>query len=401
MAKRRRIAKALLAAVILIFILDVYYSSRDSASSKFRRKSDSACSYCIDIYSLWNHNAWNDTFQSTEQADISCQSSHHIVFLKTHKTGSSTVTSILQRFGFLRNLTFAIPPRGGHIISLQKFNRRQVLAGTYDLIVNHVRYNRIEMESVTNPDSKYITIIRDPATQLESVFGYFQLFRPLHLSDKKNPYSEFISRPQYYLHRNTNFGMRSYLRNPLLYDLGLDREQQLDVSIVNRTISKLAKEFDLVMLQEYFNESLLLLKKLLCWEWDDIIYLTKGERIKTLRYAVANDIRKKTRKWCASDVMLYDYFNATFWEKVKNYGPEFETDLKILESKLNETKYNCTLPEERPNVKFRAYEAIPNPGANTLCRYMLKSDRQFTQIIRAKQEDRLIKERQKQNHTKI
>ncbi|XP_071958171.1 galactosylceramide sulfotransferase-like [Antedon mediterranea] len=355
--------------------------------------------YCVDLNSSWRkHISWSEPKQANSTlSEIACNPYQHIVLLKTHKTGSTTLSLILHRYGFLRNLTFASPKRG-HIISHTHFNRKQVLPGTYDLLVNHVRYNRTEMEAVMKPDTKYITIIRDPSTQLESVFGYFQLFNPLHLQNEQNPYRTFMSKPQYFLDRYPEFRQRSYLRNPLLYDFGLDHVQQLNQTLLNETIRKIETEFDLIMLQEYFNESLLLLKKLFCWEWDDILYITKTVRIASLRYNVSDKIREDARKWCASDAQLYDHFKVIFLEKLKNYGPELEKDLKFLEFKLNQTMYECTLPDKTPNIKDRSYRPIANlKHNNTLCPYMMNSAKEFASIVRNKQnvKSSVVKKRKK------
>lgn len=45
----------------------------------------------------------------SEHTKATCQPKSHIVFLKTHKTASSTILNILYRYGESRNLTFALP----------------------------------------------------------------------------------------------------------------------------------------------------------------------------------------------------------------------------------------------------------------------------------------------------
>ena len=43
-------------------------------------------------------------------------------------------------------------------------------------------------------------------------------------------------------------------------------------------IAFLDREFDLVMIMDYFDESVVLLKRLVCWELDDILYFKSNER---------------------------------------------------------------------------------------------------------------------------
>ncbi|XP_071944333.1 uncharacterized protein [Antedon mediterranea] len=332
----------------------------------------------ISTNSIKQTNASNGIRETSDSSK--CKPSTRIVFLKTHKTGSSTITSIFQRFGFLRNLSFVLPSQG-HVISAGLY-KRPIVRRKYDMLVNHVRYNRKEMDAVMKPDTKYITILRDPATQAESIFGYFQIFRHLNLSQRANPFEQFISKPQYFLDKYEKFSMRNYLKNPLLYDLGLDPSEHSNVDKVQLHIKTIAREFSLVLLQEYFNESLLLLKKLLCWDMDDILYIIKGVRVTNLRFGLSDNLKQKSRDWNSADVILYDFFNKTFWQKVAEYGPDFKKDLKEFDDKLNSTFSDCTMLDDRPLVDHRAYTYKVNPVSGQTCRYMLLSDEQFTGTIR-------------------
>ncbi|XP_050700188.1 galactosylceramide sulfotransferase-like [Eriocheir sinensis] len=49
------------------------------------------------------------------QTEPSCTPSNHLFFLKTHKCASSTVQNILFRYGYSRNLTFALPRSGNYL----------------------------------------------------------------------------------------------------------------------------------------------------------------------------------------------------------------------------------------------------------------------------------------------
>ncbi|XP_071944790.1 galactosylceramide sulfotransferase-like [Antedon mediterranea] len=307
-----------------------------------------------------------------------CKTSTQIVFLKTHKTGSSTVASIFQRFGFSHNLSFVIP-RHGHMFSIiELFNRSFAEPNQkYDMLVNHVRYNRKEMDTVMKPDTKYITILRDPATQAESMFGYFKIYKYLNMSKNSNPFARFLHRPQHYMNEYKSFKMREHLQNPTLYDLGFETSKYLNRTQIQYFIENLSHEFDLVLLQEYFNESLILLKKLLCWDMDDIVYISKGVRINKLRFGQSNRLKKKARDWNSADTILYDFFNKTFWKKVSEYGPDFEKDLNLFEKKLNKTFYNCIISDEKRKVFHRSYTYALKPGSGIKCEMLLWTDIMF------------------------
>ena len=101
-----------------------------------------------------------------------------------------------------------------------------------------------------------------------------------------------------------------------------------------RRNQQLDSEFDLVMIQEYFDESLLLLRKMFCWEMDDIVYLAKAVQSQNLRIKLTDDLRKKISSWNHADVLLYKHFNAPFWRKLEDYGQTLQSDLALFRSKL-------------------------------------------------------------------
>ena len=62
-------------------------------------------------------------------------------------------------------------------------------------------------------------------------------------------------------------------KNELLWDLGMDVSQMEDKHKLREIIEFYEKEFDLVLIAERFDESLILMKNLLCWDLQDVIYL--------------------------------------------------------------------------------------------------------------------------------
>jgi galactosylceramide sulfotransferase len=59
----------------------------------------------------------------------------------------------------------------------------------------------------------------------------------------------------------------------MLWDLGMDVKLQEDQSELRKEIEYLENQFDLVMISERFDESLIVLKEKLCWDLEDVIYL--------------------------------------------------------------------------------------------------------------------------------
>ena len=59
----------------------------------------------------------------------------------------------------------------------------------------------------------------------------------------------------------------------MAFDLGLDHQSFADEDAISDFIRKLEKQIDFVAIAEYFDESLVLIKRMLCWETEDIMYV--------------------------------------------------------------------------------------------------------------------------------
>ena len=60
------------------------------------------------------------------------------------------------------------------------------------------------------------------------------------------------------------------LNNGLLYEFGLDENDFRNKSKVGEKIQEIDKTFDLILLMEHFDESMIFLINALCWSYDDL-----------------------------------------------------------------------------------------------------------------------------------
>ena len=256
-----------------------------------------------------------------------CSPEEHILFLKTHKTGSSTITNIFFRYGDLRDLSFVLSDdtRLGWPRRFQVTFPRLLQSKSPNILCSHARFNQKPMNWLfPKQTSKYITILRNPVDNFESVFRYMKLGLPLGVRDGPDSLQTFLKNV-------VSFGKfktvkaSPLIRNPLLYDLGLSFKYYQNLTAVNEYIQFLDKEFDLVMIMDYFDESLVLMKRLLCWQMEDILYLKLNERHdKEKDTVLTDDVRENVKRWNKADVLLFEHFNRSFWKKIENEGESFQ-----------------------------------------------------------------------------
>ena len=96
-----------------------------------------------------------------------------------------------------------------------------------------------------------------------------------------------------------------------------------------------------MMLMEYFDESLVLLKRQLCWKMEDILFFKLNEQVQKERQHISNHVRGQIKKWNLADVLLYDVFNQTLWQKIMKEGTDFFEDLSIFKKEKEAMKNKC------------------------------------------------------------
>ncbi|XP_054905133.1 galactosylceramide sulfotransferase [Poeciliopsis prolifica] len=260
---------------------------------------------------------------SQKNSSQSCSPKVDIMFMKTHKTASSTFLNILFRFGEKHHLQFAFPNSRNDFFYPSLFQRSQVKdykpGMCFNIICNHMRFNAPEVAKLLPLDTSYITILRDPAELFESSFHYFGRIVPFTWTiPGDDKLTEFLLDPHSYFDPE---GFNSfYLKNLLFFDFGHDNTLELENPQVDEGIRFISERFHLVMLVEHFEESLILLKDALCWEMNDLLFFKLNARKGSTVSKLTPELRARALEWNAIDWKLYQHFNQTFWKKVDAYG---------------------------------------------------------------------------------
>ncbi|KAG9337558.1 hypothetical protein JZ751_028575 [Albula glossodonta] len=240
-----------------------------------------------------------------------CQPKTHIVFLKTHKTASSTILNILYRYGDSRNLTFALP-----------LNKHSQLFYPMYFAAHFVEgFRSRAVKRVMPEDSFYFSVLRNPVSMMESIFIYYKSIPAFH---KARSLDDFLTNAAHSY--NTSQTNNHYARNLLAYDFGFDNNNNVvDIERqANLSISTIEKSFHLILISEYFDESMILLKNALCWSLDDVVSFKLNSRSNRTRQVLSPGTMEKIKAWNLLDWKIYSHFNATFWRRVEETVGEAE-----------------------------------------------------------------------------
>eukprot|EP00058_Branchiostoma_floridae_P019436 XP_002604926.1 hypothetical protein BRAFLDRAFT_77224 [Branchiostoma floridae] len=278
----------------------------------------------------WNHPALADH----------CQTRKSFVFIKVHKAGSHNTACILQRFVWTNNLTIMLPQNPDTSV-LRRPDLTYVkppFYPPYDVMLHHLRYNRPQMSNLMQKNAVFLAILRYPLSHLKSSINYFHVDKRLGLR-KENPLEDFLSDPKYFLGT-----MALKTRNWQAFMMGISPWYSGNKKMAQARIQELGTEFDHVMILEYYDESLVLLKIKLCWNLQDILYDRQVRNYRSYSYKNAEIPEKLQENHYRSsdlDYRLYDFFNKTLWREIAEGGDDFRNEVELFKRVNYEVNLYC------------------------------------------------------------
>ena len=258
-----------------------------------------------------------------------CLPKQKVGFLKTQKCASSSIQNILLRFVIKNNLNVVLPAKDNilgrtwHMARCNKddvgcltkiqftegnylgdhFNRKMMentpweYAGLeYDIFLCHTRWNHTSISEVLNDHNNngqvfYFSILRDPVELFRSYFDFYKLgvtFLGEINGTKKWSRTTLEEYTRTVIYNEVKFKNKtgsSHGYNQMLTDFGLDFKDLFKKGIDNRNIEdkenvkmkveQIDKQFDLIVMadEKYFEDSIILLKNALCWQYGDVVSL--------------------------------------------------------------------------------------------------------------------------------
>ncbi|XP_048017525.1 galactose-3-O-sulfotransferase 2 isoform X2 [Megalobrama amblycephala] len=351
-----------------------------------------------------------DKYTVKSQA-VTCQPKNHIVFLKTHKTASSTILNILYRYGDSHNLTFALPLNMHSQLFYPAFFAAHFVEGVrtrsvkeFHILCNHMRFSSQEVRKLMPKDTFYFSILRNPVAMMESLFVYYKAIPAFRVVKSLEEF--LIQGGRSY---NASVPNNHYARNILTFDFGLDNTApENDTELDRRSaevIAAVERDFPLILISEYFDESLVLLKHALCWSLDDVSSFRLNSRSERSRRPLSAETTERVKQWNSLDWRLYQHFNATFWKRIDSTlgHMKLQEEVELLRAKRMKLEQMCLqeggavdpVKVQDSSLKPFQYGAAVIQGYNLrlglnndtrrLCQRLITPELQYTSALYTKQ----------------
>lgn len=322
----------------------------------------------------------------------------HVAFLKVHKAASSTAQNIFLRFAVKRNLLVVLPrvPKYFYpniISTYGTVTSENILPAptnrSYAILCCHVIYSRQAFARIMPKDTTYIGIVREPFEHFISILNYFRPRQVFNIVDPF-PVSKFLQNPNLY----NKGAIQSFLDNRIAVEYNFPSHlfETRNKTEIHNYILKLENEFHLIIIAEMFDESIVLMRRLLNWKIEDILYMKQNvRRIESLDFRINPGDVDLYKRWAELDYSLYDHFFKRLQIQIRKQGMDFHEEVLHFKRIRRGMELFCKkLPGQSRADEYR-YSVLSSKWNDAFditrgkCQYMTIHEISFIKEIRLQQ----------------
>ena len=313
----------------------------------------------------------------------------NLLFIKTHKCASDTLSAIFRRFALDHHLDVVLPVGGGFLLGwphqMKPFMHRPPSPGRgFNIILDHSVYNKSYMSKLLPDDAVYMTSIREPGDRLTSALNYFAVAncglmdrKLVESKDRINIALEFLANMDHYdtVYKSVEnlYSMEkcacipngmSMIRNAMAFDMGFPVgyhegtvDEQHNYVFIIKWLRKIHQEFPIFILTRYFAESMILLKRYMCWPMKSILYKKLNDWKNPKNPDYPEEQMVVYRNWTNVDTLMYNMFQKLYLKRIRKLGKDFEMETAEYLSQLNKTLIFCK--EKTSNKDSMTMAATP------------------------------------------
>ncbi|XP_065565763.1 galactosylceramide sulfotransferase-like [Artemia franciscana] len=198
----------------------------------------------------------------------------------------------------------------------------------FDIFVEDTRWNFENVKNILGNDFISLTIMCDPVCQFESMFHFMHMETHYNVSS----FEMFLEKLE--AGKITNERFQIFGRNQLAYTLGFEETSFENNTAIKAIIEEIDRQFNLVIISEYFEESVIILKNILGTRIGQMTFVPLVVRTNDTKHKLAVKQRLLLEKWLNVDVRLYNTFKRSLERRFTKYVREEARILKLTNNAL-------------------------------------------------------------------
>ena len=246
-----------------------------------------------------------------------------------------------------------MPLKGNYLSRTELFNRSSVLNTPWgglpvDIFTLHNRWQRDQVMSLMGQPTFAFSVVRDPVDQFESLYNYMSL--SAHYKTDLKGFVRMLRNNQTAINNKPRGGLGRFGRNQIAFDWGVSPQLfDEDLEVIRQKIQQLDEEFELVLIAERMEESLVLLADRLCWPLEYVTHLDLNVRKPERTVRLEEEERSTLAQWLNFDTEIYDYFTRRFDNHVAQYNSfsnrpnRMEEQVSVLRQLNQQLRERCVI----------------------------------------------------------
>ena len=106
--------------------------------------------------------------------------------------------------------------------------------------------------------------------------------------------------------------LQAYYKHTILWDFGVNIPDHDNLEFINDKIREIDETFDLILMVENFQESMVLLKHEICWNYEDLASLRLNSHVDKTKSKIDQSAKEKLKEWLKTSYLFYDHFKVRF-----------------------------------------------------------------------------------------
>lgn len=313
-------------------------------------------SWCIFYwtisYVLFDHSVMQTTVMNLSLTDLQGNSTpgkqcnRGLFFLHIAKTGGTTLRNMIARYAdrhgctsvLVRHDPWPVVDWKDYVINWDIFKIKR----HFDVIAEHVVWNKDLISELMHVRRMHVTMLREPLAQFMSFFTFLGMHKHFGLPHRGGA-DIFLQDPARYDVPFTHNGVNISRTRNYQASYFTPNQHNMSASQVASLIKTIERNFELVMISELYDHSLVLLRRLMGWQLADIFYYKcYSHRV----YREKNVKRQskeaeKYRKWSSIDYWIYHHFREKLQQRITAGGEELEQEVTIFRKANAKVKHFC------------------------------------------------------------
>ena len=329
---------------------------------------------------------------SPNEGGVRAVAKKNLMFIRTHKCGTSTLVNVFYLFGIRRRLNFVMNSESFDPPDLEKPLLPPRPGSGYNIQCYHVRF-RPKLEHLILPrhTSLYVSIVRSTVSHFKSGFTFYGAEKRLQKKYGNLTTDELIEHFLDGQPEPTEYSAKSSpIFNSMAFDFGWqefseENEGSTLQMKIDAFINYLDEEMDYIMITDRMDESLIILKEYLGWNMIDIVYLKRKVSIMP-KVTISDKTIARILKYQVVDDQIFHHFNASFEQHLDRLGRENVASQVKEFRKMRETFENkCFNKDKIIETRFNSVTwelSDYGKNINVACKFLQTHDAELSTIMK-------------------